>query len=140
MKKSTSKRDKEKAIKSYFIRQIYEGFPDGSKSQRQLVKFFYDFLWGNGLKIKVEDAKDVRIHAVSHKLWDESKRKDLIDMLTEDQKNLLQHEVEYKRTGCADHGERVGIMLDSQYSSDPEFSEIFEEMVKSQKYKNLSFY
>ena len=71
---------------------------------------------------------------------------------------LLQNEVEFKRKKAEvlllqrmgdesyeaeikrdKYGERVGIMLDSQWYTNPEFRLAFLKTVNSQKYKNMRF-
>jgi len=128
----------EKTIGAYLAKQFFEGFPDNVESKRQIVHLCYDQVWGNKKKVLVPNAKDSRIRKVAQDLWNRSK--DLVSILNEEQKLLLQNEVEFKRTGNIDkYGERVGIMLDSQWHENPEFRDAFLNLVNSKKYKNMQF-
>lgn len=148
----------DKAIRAYLIKQFYEGFPQSTNTQRNIVELFYKRVWGNKKKISTFNAKDIRIFNVAKRLWDDSE--DLTSILNEDQKLLLQHEAEFKRKeyevlllkGNGDehllyeaeskrdeHGERVGIMLDSQYALNLQFVRAFEALMNSQNYKSMQF-
>lgn len=128
----------EQAIKAYLIRQFYEGFPNELESQKKVVNLFYKMVWGNKKKISISLAKDIRMKRVAEDLWKRSKN--LASILNGDQKLLLQNEAEYKRRNDEQYGERVGIMLDSQWNKNPEFRSAFLNMINSQNYKNLDFY
>lgn len=127
----------ERGIGAYLSKQFYEGFPENAGSQRKIVHLCYDQIWGNKKKIPVLQAKDIRINRTGKRIWNDPK---LVDMLNDEQKLLLQHEAEFKRTGDIDnYGERAAIMLDSQYHKDVEFRCAYLNLINSQKYKNMQF-